>query len=80
MRELDDINLLDEDSRRSGDWQSFKYERLGTGTDKRRRPDGTWNLGALMIDGKWVPKGHLKLDGDYKLWISTWWYDKKFTR
>ena len=68
MKELDDIDLLDEDSRRSEKWQPFEYEKLGTGTEN-----------AIMIDGKWVPKSQLRLAGDYQLWMSTWWYDKKFT-
>jgi len=68
MQELDDIDLLDEDSRRSDKWQPFEYEKLGTGSEK-----------AIMLDGKWVPKSQLRLDADYKLWMSTWWYDKKFT-
>lgn len=79
MEELDDIDLLDEEERRSGKWQPFEYEKLGTGTEGRYRPDGTWNPGALMIDGKFVSKAHLKLDENYRLWMSTWWYDKKFT-
>lgn len=68
MKELDDIDLLDEEVRRSGKWQPFEYEELGSGTDK-----------AIMIDDKWVPKSQLRLDENYKLWMSTWWYDKKFT-
>lgn len=68
MTELDDIDLLDEDARRSDKWQPFEYEKPETGTEK-----------AIMIDGKWVPKSQLRLADDYQLWMSTWWYDKKFT-
>ena len=64
---LFEIDLLDHEAERSGNWQEFSYSNIQQEREL-----------ALRIDDKWIPKSCLRLDGACDLWIACWFYAKEF--
>lgn len=66
---LIEVDLLDEDLKRSGNYQEFDYTNIQAESFSKL---------ALRIDDKWIPKSCLRLDGYDNLWISCSFYANVF--